>query len=108
MLEVTRLADVGIFVLDGRVSESYRLSLPNKFFEYVQAGISVLVSSNLSLLSDLIQRERLGWVIEADRLGEFLATFPADAVADAREHVRDYAARNRWDEERLKLLDAYP
>lgn len=108
MLEVTKLADVGIFVLDGRVSESYRLSLPNKFFEYVQAGIAVLVSNNLPLLSDLIQREELGWVIEADRLGEFLAKFPADAVTVTRGHVRDYAARNRWDEERLKLLAAYP
>lgn len=108
VLEATRLADVGIFVLDGRVSESYRLSLPNKFFEYIQAGISVLVSSNLSLLSELIQREKLGWVIEADRLSEFLSVFPADAVAATRGYVREYAARNRWDEERLKLLAAYP
>lgn len=39
--EVTQQASLGINVLDAR-SESYRYSLANKFFDYVQAGVPVL------------------------------------------------------------------
>ena len=43
VVNVCKLADVGISPIQN-MCKSYYLSLPNKIFEYIQAGIPILVS----------------------------------------------------------------
>ena len=61
--EYTFAADIG-FSLDKPISQNYRWSLPNKLFDYWQAGIPV-VSSNLIEVSKLIKSTEAG-IITAD------------------------------------------
>jgi glycosyltransferase involved in cell wall biosynthesis len=48
LLPLTAQADVGICLIDP-ISESFRLSLPNKLFEYLVAGIPVIASDILEI-----------------------------------------------------------
>lgn len=60
--EYTFAADIG-FSLDKPKSQNYRWSLPNKLFDYWQAGIPV-VSTDLVEVSKLIKSTRAGIIIE--------------------------------------------
>lgn len=94
-------ADVGLNFIAGKICESYALSLPNKFFEYVHAGCCVLVSSNLKHLSALIRDNNLGWSIQSDQdaLRNFIISIEKDDVIERRESVQRFASENCWKEE---------
>jgi len=55
-------ADIGYFVQHG-FSPQKRLTLPNKFFEYVMAGLALCIS-DLPEMAKLVERYRLGKLIE--------------------------------------------
>lgn len=58
----SRGADVGIALVED-VCLSYRYSLPNKFFEYLLAGIPV-IASNFEDMSTIVKQYQCGWCIE--------------------------------------------
>ncbi|MFZ4785588.1 MAG: glycosyltransferase [Flavobacteriales bacterium] len=60
--EYTACADFGLS-LDKPLHENYRLSLPNKLFDYIHAGIPVLVSA-LPELERIIRTYQVGWIID--------------------------------------------
>lgn len=60
---LTKQADIGIS-LEQDLGLNYRLALPNKIFDYMQAGIPVL-SSSLPVMSALVSREKIGLVISS-------------------------------------------
>jgi|GEM_PF-5008437 len=106
-LGISALAHVGLFVIPGTVSQSYELCLPNKFFEYMLAGIPIVVSDNLVLLSRTVSTHRLGWVVKAEELTDFLRNFRPEMLSTVRSSVVAYAGANTWTSERKKLLAAY-
>ena len=68
IMKYTASADVGLFVISEKsISMSYRLSLPNKFFEYAICGLHICVSNNLEMMSQLISKEELGSVIGSSK-----------------------------------------
>lgn len=102
-------ADIGMCNIVG-TSRSYRESLPNKLFEYVMAGIPVVVS-NFGSMGRICDEEGVG--ITCD---------PTDpqALADAIEKLREQsvhesrsaqtfpmASRYNWEAERQKLTELY-
>lgn len=64
IVKYTSSADYGLFVVNGSLSLSYRYCLPNKFFEYLHAGIPVVVSRNMTYLSSIVESLGLGLVLE--------------------------------------------
>jgi glycosyltransferase involved in cell wall biosynthesis len=60
--EVTRQADLGIS-LEEDLGLNYRFALPNKLFDYIQAGVPVLVS-NLPEMRRIVERYRVGVIAE--------------------------------------------
>lgn len=66
IIEYTSSADVGLFVIPGNLSLSYRFALPNKFYEYAIAGLHICVSENFEYLSEIIKNQSLGSVIGKD------------------------------------------
>ena len=62
LLMWTSSADIGLTVLPPDYSLSIRLCLPNKFFEYIMAGLPIL-SSNLDAISNMIHLYRVGHVL---------------------------------------------
>lgn len=62
LLTVTRQADVGV-VLTQAVAESFRLSLPNKLFEYLAVGVPV-IASDLPAIAEVVHSCRGGRVVD--------------------------------------------
>lgn len=93
-------ADVGVVVLPNPVSRSYALSLPNKFFEYLFAGLPVVVSENLELLSELVSEYRLGWVASPSHFVTVVRSCTPDAIGGFVPNVERFATENSWQNER--------
>lgn len=64
IVKYTSSADYGLFVVNGPLSLSYEYCLPNKFFEYLHAGLPVVVSRNMTYLSSIVESSGLGLVLE--------------------------------------------
>ena len=108
ILRHTASADVGICSISG-VSLSYRLSLPNKLFEYIAAGIPVIASA-------LPEMER---VIMMRRVGVCVSTWTPDVIAAALseiDHMRGAELDSRisrtaeeysWESQEAAMIAAY-
>ncbi|HEY6653612.1 MAG TPA: glycosyltransferase [Solirubrobacterales bacterium] len=102
-------ASVGLALIQP-VCLSYRMSLPNKLFEYVAAGLPVL-GSDLPAIGGLVSEYGIGLLAQPED--------PADVATKLREMIRPErneafraaarraAAELRWENESQLLVDAY-
>jgi glycosyltransferase involved in cell wall biosynthesis len=109
LVQTIREADVGLALIQP-VCLSYRMSLPNKVFEYVAAGLPVL-GSDLPAISELVNEHRIGLLAEpgevedvAAKLGEMLEPERNGAFRDA---AREAAGVLNWDREAERLAAVY-
>lgn len=107
VLRHTAIADVGIFAINDRLSESYRLSLPNKFFEYLYAGLPVLVTKNLEYMAEIVVTHRMGWVVGGDEIPEQIKRIDADDIARKRQSASNFASLTNWQEARKIYREIY-
>jgi glycosyltransferase involved in cell wall biosynthesis len=90
--EVTRLADLGIS-LEEDLGLNYRFALPNKLFDYIQAGVPVLVS-NLPEMRHIVEHYQIGTIAE---------TYQWKAVSDLMNTALfDQEKRTVWKPNLLK------
>jgi len=86
LLRLTASADLGVHVPEP-ITESIRLALPNKLFEYLMAGLPVVVA-------DIPEMQR---VVEQFDVGLVVDPYDRDGLAAAlRRALDDEAARRRW------------
>jgi glycosyltransferase involved in cell wall biosynthesis len=109
LIQTIREADVGLALIQP-VCLSYRMSLPNKVFEYVAAGLPVL-GSDLPAISELVNEHRIGLLAEpgevedvAAKLGEMLEPERNGAFRDA---AREAAGVLNWEREAERLAAVY-
>lgn len=76
---VTRQADLGIS-LEEDLGLNYRFALPNKLFDYIQAGVPVLVS-NLPEMRKIVDHYRIGLIADTHQRKE-LAELMRTALFD--------------------------
>lgn len=105
---VARGADVGIW-LQKIECLSYAYACPNKFFEYVQAGLPVVVVDDAIELRDLIRKHGLGWTVPQDEAHvlEILHGIDRKAITHARAAVASVQSEMHWDHEREHLVKTY-
>lgn len=107
MLRWTASADVGMCTIVG-VSRSYELSLPNKLFEYLAAGIPV-VASSFGAMADLVIEEGVGEV--CDPVDPAAIAAAVRRVLGDRARYREAAVsagrRLTWEAEKSELLAVY-
>lgn len=106
----TRNADLGLSV-DKDTNLNYRYSLPNKLFDYIHAGIPVLVSS-LPEVMQIVDRYKVGETIQnhepehiASRIREMLAD--EKKLAAYKENCKFAARELCWEIEEKKLIEVY-
>jgi glycosyltransferase involved in cell wall biosynthesis len=109
LLEAISEASVGLALIEP-VCLSYRMSLPNKLFEYVAAGIPVL-GSDLPAIGPLVSEYGIGLVAQPDRVADVASKLSEmlepERNSAFRVATRRAAERLNWNRESLLLADAY-
>jgi glycosyltransferase involved in cell wall biosynthesis len=96
-------ADVGVVMHQG-VSLSYRHALPNKLFDYLHAGLPVVVS-DLPEVGAVVTGNRVGATCDpADPASIAAAIDRVTADPELRRNVEAAAPRYTWEREAEKLL----
>lgn len=109
LLAWTREADVGVALLEDTCL-NHRLALPNKLFEYLAAGVPVVVS-DLPELRRIVNHYNIGWTAtpgDARAIAEAIGR-ALDARDDPRLHegLARAAAELRWSQESRRLTEVY-
>jgi glycosyltransferase involved in cell wall biosynthesis len=105
LLAWTADADVGVSLLQD-TCENHRLALPNKVFEYVAAGVPVVVS-DLPELRRLVTDHDLGWTVDGADSQALAAALQAPATARLARRVARFPSPLRWTAERGRLTEVY-
>lgn len=100
-------ADVGICGGEN-VCLSYYLSLPNKLFEYVRAGLPIMVPDWPEMRS-IVREHDCGWVVgeTQDSWGSAIGSLTRAEVDRVAAASRAVSARFSWATEEERLLSAY-
>jgi len=104
---ITLLADIGLSI-EKDVSLNYHYCLPNKFLDYIQAGVPVLVSP-FPEMKAIVDRYYLGDILEshdprhiAEKIDELLMNPKKYEIY--KENLQLAAAELCWENEEVKLL----
>jgi len=112
LLDWTASADLGLIVYAPQRSENIQLCLPNKLFEYLMAGLPVLVSS-LDVVAEVIRTYEVGAVapsLAPTDIGTALNTLLKDSSALVRMRQNALAAAENefcWEKEHRQLINLY-
>lgn len=112
LMRYTAAADVGMIPLIPACL-SYRYAAPNKLFEYMMAGLPVVVT-DLPDMALVVNEERVGTLIDDATSPESIARATRELIesneslTERGRRAREAAlARYNWTVERRKLLDVY-
>jgi glycosyltransferase involved in cell wall biosynthesis len=106
----TRDATIGLAPIEG-THMSYRYCLPNKLFEYIQAGLPV-VATDLVEMTRIIREYGVGDVFrdrDPDDLARVLDRLLEESgrLAQYRKHAKKAAEVLTWEVEKHRLVDIY-
>lgn len=111
LLEFTASADVGM-VLFEKTDLNRIYALPNKFFEYMMAGLPI-ITNNLPEIAKVIKTGKIGFVIDgqvtAEKISKAILKMSSLAIRKKFSHNAFKLANSKynWEEEKYILINAY-
>jgi len=110
LIATTAGADLGV-VLFEQTSLNYTYALPNKFFEYIMAGIPVL-ASNLETFREYIERYKIGMIVDPQNVQEIAQSIikmlsDERQLAQWRQNAKHASKVLNWESESQILLSIY-
>lgn len=110
MMEYTAASDLGVS-LDKDSNVNYRFSLPNKIFDYIHAGIPLLVS-DLVEVKRVVQENKVGIVLgeySVESIVKTIAELKNDAEALQKYRENTYSVKHvlNWQHEKKVLTEIY-
>ncbi len=107
LAQYTRIADLGLS-MDKDTNLNYRYSLPNKLFDYIHAGIPVLVSP-LVEISRIVNDYQIGTIIESHEpkhIAKTISSIFADQkrYASWKKNLLKAQEELNWEQEEQQLL----
>jgi len=108
MLEYTPGADIGCALIED-LGMSYRHARPNKMFEYIQAGVPVLVSS-MAAMKEVVDKWQVGIAVDPGDKSEIITAAKKfiedrDFYEKCVENCEKAATVFHWGEEEGKLCE---
>lgn len=94
------------------LTESLRMGLPNKLFEYAAAGVPTLAGSGIEPLTALVRQFGAGLAVDPENRPALVSAlrtmlFDADTRTRFREGARRLHAAHSWEREREVFLSLY-
>jgi len=110
LMEYTSIADIGVS-LDKDTNPNYKYSLPNKLFDYIQAGVPILCSRVVEVAA-IVQNYNLGMVCKSydpKEIAAVLQTMLANKenLKYWRENAKKAADELCWENEQTKVIELY-
>jgi len=108
LVEEATAFDIGLFALPGH-SRHNRFSLPNKFFEYMMAGLALCVS-DLPEMARLVEEHQLGVLIptvDPVAIASAINSFDRERIDASKRNALAAAAEFCWERESSRLVNAY-
>ena len=108
VLDYTASADVGVTLIED-ICLSYRYCLPNKLFEYIMAGIPVIVS-DLPEMKRLVNECKIGEVGDAGSgktLFSSIEKIESVSATELGKNLSSMAAKFNWSVQESKMIHAY-
>lgn len=107
ILAYAAAADVGIVLTENTCLNHY-YCLPNKLYEYFQAGIPC-IASNFPELSKFIKHYKCGWktAVNKESLQKLVNCLSSQKIKNVRKGMRRISDPPSWENEEKKLLAAY-
>ena len=111
MLDLVREAtafDIGLFALPGH-SLHNQYALPNKFFEYIMAGLALCIS-DLPEMMRLLRHYDLGRPIRAVNpraIAKAINSLDREAISRYKRNALAAARELNWERESQKMIEAY-
>lgn len=106
LMQYTAVADLGIS-LDKNTNPNYYNSLPNKVFDYLQAGVPIL-ASKLPEIEKVLAMHDSGWLIDthdpkkiAEKINDIINS---EELVKKRANALKTASELTWEKEKAKYL----
>lgn len=100
--------EIGFYLL-APTNFNNRMSLPNKFFDYIAGGLAVCIGPS-PVMAEMIHRYRLGWVapsFEPREVAETLNRITMDQILSAHLASREAAKKINAETEMRKLVQTF-
>ena len=108
LMQYTSSADVGIALIEN-TSLSYDYCMPNKLFEYVMAGLPVIVS-DVKEMSEFVQSNNIGLVVnnnEIESLNYAINEMISKDLNTFRVNIKRVARQNSWEHQEINMIKVY-